>query len=144
MRTLLSDRFDELGIDPKRNESIMDAMNRKQIVKWACTTGHRQCTRKSLAQFKKWVEEKKPDEVNPYVVVPKKFYTLVSFVNKLFRISRIPSNIRGVVYCAATANGGAKDWQFLWNRYLNNIEVSDKKAIINGLGCSRNTRTLRK
>ncbi|KAL0271368.1 UNVERIFIED_CONTAM: hypothetical protein PYX00_008477 [Menopon gallinae] len=121
VRSLLSERFEELGIDPKKNESIMDAMNRKQIVKWACTTGHRQCTRRSQALFKKWTEEKKPDEINP-----------------------IPSSIRGVVYCSAIANGGAKDWQFLWNRYLNNIEVSDKKAIINGLGCSRNTRTLRK
>ena len=49
----------------KKNESFSDSMNRKQIVKWACKTGHRECTRKSVNLFRKWMEEKKPDERNP-------------------------------------------------------------------------------
>lgn len=65
MRGLISPRFEELGFEAKKNESMFDGLNRKQITKWACRTGNRQCTRKSINLFKKWSEEKKPDEHNP-------------------------------------------------------------------------------
>ncbi|KAK6617703.1 hypothetical protein RUM44_005291 [Polyplax serrata] len=65
VRHLVSPRFDELGFDFVKNESLSDSLNRKQIVKWACKTGLRQCTRKSVSLFKKWMDERRPDEKNP-------------------------------------------------------------------------------
>lgn len=62
----------------------------------------------------------------------------------VFSVDSIPSNLRSVVYCTAIEQGGARDWQFLWQRYLSNTVVTDKAAIIAALGCSKNTRTLNK
>lgn len=69
MRNLVSERYEELGFEPKKDEGLFDSMNRKQIVQWACRTGQRQCVRQSTGLFKKWTDEKKPDESNPCVSI---------------------------------------------------------------------------
>lgn len=59
-------------------------------------------------------------------------------------IYRISPNARPAVYCTALKTGTADDWEFLWNKYLETNFATEKKIIINALGCSINETVLQK
>jgi len=65
-------------------------------------------------------------------------------MNLIFFIHRIPRNARSAVYCTAIKEGATNDWEFLWKQYLETNFGSEKKIIINALGCSTNETILEK
>lgn len=69
----------------------------------------------------------------------------LSNVNSSFRklrrkmsdvVFRISPNARAAVYCSALRYGNQDDWDFLWNNYLETNFASEKKIILDALGCT--------
>lgn len=60
----------------------------------------------------------------------------------LYMIYRISPNARAAVYCTALRHGSQEDWQFLWERYLKTNFASEKKIILDALGCSHDPKIL--
>lgn len=61
---------------------------------------------------------------------------LNSSCSDIFFISVLP-NFRLVVYRAAIAYGGEKEWDFLWNWYLNTSNPYEKQICLSALAQSR-------
>lgn len=59
-------------------------------------------------------------------------------------IFSVDPNLAGAVYCTSIRKGDQNDWNFLWNIFRSSKYASQKLAILNGLGCSRNTTILQK
>ena len=51
--------------------------------------------------------------------------------------TRVPLDLRPVVYCTALKNGKEKEWSFLWKRYVTSNVGSEKTMIITALSCTR-------
>lgn len=54
-------------------------------------------------------------------------------------ISRIPANMKSLVYCTAVRVGGQDHWDFTWERYLKATVSSEKELLLSALGCTRET-----
>ncbi|XP_068169982.1 alanyl (membrane) aminopeptidase-like b [Antennarius striatus] len=48
----------------------------------------------------------------------------------------IHPNLRYSVYCHAVAAGGRVEWEFMWNKFLNSSNFSEKHQLLYGLSCT--------
>lgn len=55
---------------------------------------------------------------------------------------RISPNARAAVYCTAIREGNQEKWEFLWEKYRSANFASEKKIILDALGCSSDKETL--
>lgn len=62
------------------------------------------------------------------------------FTNLL--IFRIPSNMRPWVYCAGLRAGDATDFDFFWNKYLNEDLAGEQVVLLQAAGCTSDTASL--
>jgi aminopeptidase N len=115
LNMLLSNVYKNVGFDDRENNEHLDKLNQELILQWACKLNETECTKKSDELFTAW-------------------HTNSS--------QRIPRNARPAVYCTAIKRGTTDDWEFLWNKYLEANLASEKKIIINALGCSTNKTIL--
>ena len=58
--------------------------------------------------------------------------------------TKIPVNLREVVYNTGVQYGGHKEWTHVWNKYLNTTIPSEKKLLLGALGSTRNAYLLAK
>lgn len=56
--------------------------------------------------------------------------------------TRVPVNVRAVVYCTAIAEGNQTVWDLFWNRFRTANVASEQVLILKALGCTRNNVTL--
>ncbi|XP_033249784.1 aminopeptidase Ey-like isoform X4 [Drosophila miranda] len=77
-------------------------------------TQPKDCLKRAVQYYHRWLISNDPDLVNP-----------------------VPQNLRSVVYCAALRQGDEYDWNFLWQRYCNATAASERRLILQALGCTR-------
>lgn len=58
--------------------------------------------------------------------------------------TRIPPNLREVIYAAGIKYGGEKEWQFCWAKYNSTGIPSERKLLLRALGVSSDPWILRK
>eukprot|EP00095_Tigriopus_kingsejongensis_P012300 maker-scaffold692_size110616-snap-gene-0.19 protein:Tk12300 transcript:maker-scaffold692_size110616-snap-gene-0.19-mRNA-1 annotation:"aminopeptidase n" len=116
MKTLIHPLYNRLGFDPKPSDSHLDVYLRSNVVSWACSIGIQECKSKTQVEFRRWMDQIKPDDegANPVDV-----------------------NLKRPVYCYAIAQGGEEEWDFGWQRYLNSNVGTEKATILNALSCSK-------
>uniref|UniRef100_A0A8C2X912 Aminopeptidase n=1 Tax=Cyclopterus lumpus TaxID=8103 RepID=A0A8C2X912_CYCLU len=49
----------------------------------------------------------------------------------------IHPNLRSVIYCQAVAAGGAKEWEFAWDKFQSSIDTSEKDQLREALSCTK-------
>ncbi|KAF3426305.1 LOW QUALITY PROTEIN: hypothetical protein E2986_13349 [Frieseomelitta varia] len=54
----------------------------------------------------------------------------------------IPPDAKVAIYCTAIRDGDLNDWNFLWEQYLKTNFASEKKIILDALGCSKDEKIL--
>lgn len=79
-----------------------------------CRLGHKNCVNTSVELFANWM--KKGNSISP--------------------------NARAAVYCTAIREGNQEKWEFLWEKYRSANFASEKKIILDALGCSSDKETL--
>lgn len=52
--------------------------------------------------------------------------------------SRIPPNVRDVVYCTGVSLMDEDVWEFIWMKFHSSQAVSEKKILLEALTCSDN------
>ncbi|KAL7638669.1 UNVERIFIED_CONTAM: hypothetical protein RMT77_011241 [Armadillidium vulgare] len=55
----------------------------------------------------------------------------------------ISANLRKTVYCVGVAEGGLKEWNFAWKKYLKSNLGSEKDNLLYALGCSKDVSILK-
>lgn len=56
-----------------------------------------------------------------------------------FRNSTLLSpNLQSVTYCVALRDGGEKEWNFLWDKYVASNYATEQSIILTALGCTTN------
>ena len=55
---------------------------------------------------------------------------------------RIPANIRETVYHAGIQYGNEKEYNFVWNKYMNESDASEKRILLNALSSIRQSHLL--
>ncbi|XP_021919200.1 aminopeptidase N-like isoform X2 [Zootermopsis nevadensis] len=113
---LIEPQLRNLNIDSHQNDSYLKTSHQKEIMRWACLTGHPACLHNATTLFKTWMV----GNFNP-----------------------VPQSLSTVLYCTAIEQGGLEQWKFLWTQYKTSaIAVSEKKGALKALGCSQNTDIL--
>ncbi|KYN33599.1 Aminopeptidase N [Trachymyrmex septentrionalis] len=111
---LLSKTYDNVGFSDRDDDNYLNRLHREMILQWACKLNKTECIQKSVDLFAAWRNSSE----------------------------RIPRNARPAVYCTAIKKGSTDDWEFLWTQYLQTNLQTEKKIIINALGCSTNKTVL--
>ncbi|KAG5311631.1 AMPN Aminopeptidase, partial [Acromyrmex insinuator] len=111
---LLSKTYDNVGFNDDDNDTYLNRLHREMILQWACKLNKEECIQKSVDLFATW--RNSSEKISP--------------------------NARPAVYCTAIKKGNTDDWEFLWTQYLQANLQTEKKIIINALGCSTNKTVL--
>lgn len=45
-------------------------------------------------------------------------------------------DLQSTILCTALRQGGAKEWHFVYERYVNQSTASEKEVLLNALGCT--------
>ncbi|KAK2841766.1 hypothetical protein Q5P01_011966 [Channa striata] len=88
----------------------MDQYNEVNAISLACRTGLDECQSLAKAQFNNW---------------------MVTDTNQ------IHPNLRSTIYCNAIAAGGAKEWNFAWEKFLNATIASEADKLRSALACTK-------
>ncbi|XP_076675141.1 uncharacterized protein LOC143372620 isoform X2 [Andrena cerasifolii] len=112
---LTSKMFSKLDFADSSEEKHLDQLSRELILTWTCKYNQTECVDTSKKLFSKW-RKNRSDVISP--------------------------NARAAVYCTALRHGSQDDWQFLWERYLETNFASEKKIILDALGCSLDPKIL--
>ena len=59
---------------------------------------------------------------------------IILFINSHFSID---ASLRETIYCTAVAEGGQKEWDFLYERLRNSKDSTERDIILKSLGCSK-------
>ncbi|XP_030374192.1 aminopeptidase N-like [Scaptodrosophila lebanonensis] len=96
------------------DESVKHVPHKTLIAQWACRMAQENCLQVAMDYYQRWYTSDSPDKSNP-----------------------TPKNLRSVIYCTAMHQGDADDWNFLWQRYLSATVASERRLILQSLGCTR-------
>lgn len=58
--------------------------------------------------------------------------------------TRVPPNLREVIYSAGIKYGGEKEWQFCWGKYNSSGVPSERKLLLRALGVANDPWILQK
>ncbi|KZC13131.1 Aminopeptidase N, partial [Dufourea novaeangliae] len=116
---LTSNMFEELGYVDSRNDTHSKQLKRELILTWACKMGNTRC----VDFGKEWFADFKARTKNGLS-------------------NRISPNARAAVYSTAIRSGTYEDWEFLWQHYLKTEFATEKKIILDALGCTTNKTLL--
>ncbi|XP_041451259.1 aminopeptidase N-like isoform X3 [Drosophila obscura] len=117
MNDLLSPIYDYLGgMETEANGRCRHhhIAHKTLINQWACRLALYDCVECAVQYYHRWFISNDPDLANP-----------------------VPQNLRSVVYCAALRQGDESDWNFLWQRYSNATVASERRLILQALGCTQ-------
>ncbi|CAL7935733.1 unnamed protein product [Xylocopa violacea] len=109
VRKLSTELYKQLDITDTENEDHTRRLNRNLILNWLCRLDHEDCLFKSVKIFRLW-------QTNS--------------------MNAISPNARQAIYCTAIRMGTSDHWHFLWQQYLKTNSPTEKKNIINALGCA--------
>lgn len=89
------------------NQKHMDRYLQVLIVSLACANGHKGCLTQASDLFKKFIDSKGTKAIH--------------------------ADFRSMVYYYGVLNGGEKEWNFLYQRYLNNKIATEKTKLMYGM-----------
>lgn len=112
----IEDLYADLQFEEKPDESYLHRRLRVGLMNTACRIGHVDCVDKSLQLFKVWQNSTQPGELNS-----------------------ISKDLRPVVYCTAIQYGHWKEWNFLWNSFVNSNVATERQVLLQSMGCSKDT-----
>lgn len=77
------------------------------------------------------------EPVRPMFTVSPHIIPVLMLQSNFLLYFRIPSDLRGIVYCHAIRLGDDQDWKFLVGQYRNSTVPTEKQSMLYALGCSR-------
>ncbi|KAL0882637.1 hypothetical protein ABMA27_001072 [Loxostege sticticalis] len=104
-----------LGYNEVNGESYMKGLLRMYVMTFVCDIGHQQCIAAGQQSFNNWKAG-----------------------------GFIPANMRPWVYCTGLRYGTAADFDFFWNRYLQEDLASEQVVMLQNAGCTSDEPSLRK
>ncbi|XP_054001864.1 putative aminopeptidase-2 [Hylaeus anthracinus] len=113
---LTSEIYEKIDFVDNDDENHLNQLSRDLILTWVCKFNETKCVNTAKKSFANWRS---------------------SLVN------RISPNARPAIYCTAIRFGSDADWRFLWEQYLATQFASEKKIILDALGCTRQETLLR-
>ncbi|XP_075971887.1 aminopeptidase N-like isoform X2 [Anticarsia gemmatalis] len=113
MKIILAEQLKQVnyGLDKPKDDN--DAFLIENLVMWECYVESPRCLSWAKEQFDNWTKQED------------------------FNNNPIPSYLRSLVYNTALRQGGRKEFEFLWNVFLNSTDPTVKSLIINNLPSSR-------
>ncbi|CAG9134640.1 unnamed protein product [Plutella xylostella] len=112
--SLLDGAVADLGWDVAVNESVVRAQHRMDLLSTACHLEHVDCIEQAVRMYANWMLSPNPDAYN-----------------------EIHPDIRSTVYCVGVHTGGAREWQFAWERFRAAGAPSERELLLSVLGCTR-------
>ncbi|XP_045446717.1 aminopeptidase N [Melitaea cinxia] len=112
--TILSGAVEDLGWNVSKNESVVRAQQRADLLSTACHLQQVGCIEHAVRLYTNWMLTPNPDAYN-----------------------EIHADIRSTVYCVGVQAGGAREWNFAWNRFLVASAPSERELLLSVLGCTR-------
>lgn len=109
--------YETLTSEESENDSHIKKLARSKILPYLCRYGHEACRSAALKSLQKW---KSNDE------------------------EMVPPNLQSAFFCAAIAEGGEEEWNFLYSKYYTTPQTrtNQRTRIISGLGCSQSKTIL--
>nr|AEO12690.1 aminopeptidase N1 [Ostrinia nubilalis] len=104
-----------LGYVEVENETFMNGILRMYLMNFLCDNGHEECIATGIEKFAEWKAG-----------------------------GFIPANMRPWVYCTGLRFGDAEDFEFFWNRYLQEDLAGEQIVMLQNAGCTRDEASLRK
>ncbi len=112
---LLKARYESLGFDPQAGDTHMDAISRSSVIDWMCLLKNSDCIQRAKYYYREWVYEG----------------------------TRVPADIKDVVYKTAIREGSHEEWTFMYNQFKT-VEIdSERASYIYAMGASENEAALR-
>ncbi|XP_069840571.1 aminopeptidase Ey-like [Dendropsophus ebraccatus] len=93
-----------------RPETLTEQYNEINAVSMACTYGISECEQLATRLFNEW---------------------------KNSGINGIHPNLRAAIYCTAVAQGGAEEWEFVWEKFTNTTNAQEADKLRAALACSK-------
>ncbi|EDV23637.1 uncharacterized protein TRIADDRAFT_63983 [Trichoplax adhaerens] len=113
---ILSPPADILGMMDSGDDTEKEA--RVSVLDYACFLGYSPCLRNASMMFQKFMQD-------PVA-------------------NNIPGAIREIVFRYGIANGGVKEWDFLYNMYKNSLSIADRSRMLFALSYSRDDWILKR
>ncbi|KAG5684937.1 hypothetical protein PVAND_014145 [Polypedilum vanderplanki] len=113
---LMSNIYKKLTFNELEDDRRIDIYNRVNILTWLCKYGHEDC----IAHAKE------------------------AFDEYLNAFKKAPRDYRQVIYCNAIRYGGDNEFNFLFERFMNEDVAAEQLNVLIGLGCSKNERNIEK
>nr|XP_026484279.1 membrane alanyl aminopeptidase-like [Vanessa tameamea] len=104
-----------LGYTEVNTDTYMDGLLRMYVMTFLCNMGHPECTAAARQNFASW-------RSNTF----------------------LPANMRPWVYCSGLRQGTAEDFDYFWNRFLNEDLASEIVVMIQAAGCTSDQLSLDK
>jgi hypothetical protein len=114
----LTPLYKDLGFQTSPSDSHLKILNRRSVLLWLCKYEHAECVQTAKSMFSAWMEKPSDNNIN--------------------------ANLREVVYTTAIRLGGEKEWNFLWDRFLEVTVDSERLKLIYALGVSTNENCIKK
>jgi aminopeptidase N len=111
---LLEDRYLNLGFTPQDSEVHLTTLSRMGASSWMCELDYEDCVNKAQTLFQLWM------------------------VNN----TKIPAEIKDVVYNTAVRTGGVTEWNFLFEQFKTTKIDSDRQKYMAALSATENPSTL--
>ena len=123
-KNLIKSSYTRLGHHTRHHDKHSDVLLRLAIAKWACDTELEECIDEAKEEFDSWM--KGEDAGND------------------LQKHHIDVELRAQVYCTAVAQGGEKEWNFVWEKYKTNQIPSEQKKLLMALPCTKHIWLLNK
>ncbi|XP_073943303.1 suppressor of ER stress-induced death [Choristoneura fumiferana] len=111
---LLDGAVKDLGWEVAANESVVRAQHRVDLLTTACHLEHGECLEQAVRMYTNWMLTPNADASND-----------------------IHADIRSTVYCVGVQAGGAREWNFAWDRFRAASSPSERELLLSVLGCTR-------
>ncbi|XP_022120582.2 aminopeptidase N [Pieris rapae] len=111
---LLNGAVKDLGWEVSTNESVVRAQHRVDLLSTACHLQQVECLEHAVRMYTNWMLTPNPDTFN-----------------------EIHADIRSTVYCVGVQAGGAREWNFAWERFITASAPSERELLLSVLGCTR-------
>ena len=114
----LTPLYKSLGFQVSQNETHMTTLLRRSVLLWLCKYEYAACVDTAKAMFNTWMNSSSVNSIDP--------------------------NLREVVYTTGVRLGGPKEWNFLWERFLEVKVDSERLKLIYALGVSTDEDSIKR
>ncbi|CAF1400989.1 unnamed protein product [Adineta ricciae] len=104
--------YNKIGWAPiNQTTEWLRALLQPSVLSSACRYGHRECVEEARKSYRRWLS-------NP-------------------ALNQIPATLRSTVYCTIIREGSRAEFNFLWERLIQESVASETLNLLNGLACTQ-------